>query len=134
MTTTITISRENIIDALERMLPLAKKHDAEIKRAHEAEERAALLAFREIARQATKWDYQTAKEHGFRAEYQPNGSRYSWNGPTCPRSQVARIETALRVVRVSQQRSYTIDAKGKHSTLYDLLTWDPAAPAADLCD
>jgi hypothetical protein len=134
MTTTISISRENMIDALERMLPMAAKYDADAKKAHEAEERATLAAFRERAKEAAKWDYQTAKEHDFELKYRPDGNtRYSWWGPTCPRSQVARIEAALRVVRVSQQKSYNLDARGKHSTLYDLLTWDPNAPKDDLC-
>ena len=124
--TTITMSRDELATALEDRRVWAEQRDAALTKAHRKSEEEALKAFRRRLREALKWDYETAagtpRRHG--------SGRYNIpkvaldDAPSCPLLAVPRLDGALRALRLSNQKRYVVEPKGRHSDLYWLLTHD----------
>lgn len=124
-TDSLMMTREELIEQLEARRPWAVRLDARRLKAHQVAEREALKTFRASLREALTWDYKKAK-----AEYfQPN---IRTSGPTCPRSVVAVLETAITRAKADRRIRVTIPPEREPSTFW-LLTHDENAPAGGLC-
>jgi hypothetical protein len=119
-----------LIGILEALLPAAKKRDEKALAAHRKAEEEYLTLFKKACREALKWDYVTASKNHF--EPRIGGNRYRY-GPSCPASEVSRLERMISLVRHSKQKRFTISYGGKYSAIYNELTKDVPEQKKDMC-
>lgn len=115
---TLRMKKEDLIAHLESLLPAAEADDKKRMAAHKQQEQEYLKLFREVCREAVKWDYETAKANYFKT--QPKRA-----SPSCPTLTAPRIQEALRRIRIDGRQVYTLSAGGRSSRIFDLVTWTP---------
>jgi hypothetical protein len=121
----IVMDKSELLDRLEDRLKAAQAEDAKAKKKHEADERAALVKFRENIRSAMSWDYTTAKRKGFRAGLD--------DGPNCPRPEASEIHTAIALVDPDKRKVQHINSD---SIVGRAILWLPKSERQkkSLCD
>ena len=114
-------TKEELLAALEERRKVAQKIDDEALAKHRKQEAAYLKHFHAACRAALKWDYETAKKHGF----DPLKDEGSWSRndkhPSCPESQVRKLDRVIAYVRTSRQEKYAITHDGVHSGIHRAL-------------
>lgn len=115
----ITMTREALVAKLQDRLAAARVEDARLKIEHLVQERDALKAFRQLLRDAMKWDYTKVKFYSFRAELDHN------RRPSCPRSEATKIEIAIRSLTFDTRK--TAFRISPSSDLYNAIHWLPIA-------
>lgn len=121
----ISMTREAILEALERQLKLAKAEDEGIKKQHEKEEQAALAKFRATLKDAMTWDYKRVKNRSYDA--------LQLKSPACPRSNAEPIARAIQHVTLDTRSRFVA---GQGSDLHQALTWLPESkrPKKSICE
>lgn len=132
----LKLSKQDLLSELERRRPDAEKADAKALKKHEAEEKRFITLFRKACAEAAKWDYATAKENNFDIPDLIGSHRsnrvYKYEAPSCPISQVARIDEAMALVGATNQETFTLTSDGPLFGLYRLLRED-MPKAGGLC-
>lgn len=123
----LQMTRESLLDALTRQKAEADKRDAVALAEHRKKERAALAAFRDLLRQAIKWDYDEAKNRNFVVGGW--GFRSDNDIDRCPKSIAKPYQDAIDQVCLDDRKTYRLRAGGH---LFNLVTrkWDEPA---DMC-
>lgn len=124
----IRIEHDDLIAALEARRPWAADLDRAALKEHRAAEREWADGVKAKAREIAKLSYAdlSAAAKGY--------SRLDLNGraPECPTSKVALLDKALSALRLSSQKTFTIDNDGPWRHVHWLLTHDEAA-ASSMC-
>jgi hypothetical protein len=117
----MTYKKDALLEALNALLPIARKQDAEAVKKHKADEKVFLQKFREACREALKWDYETAKNmhFSFRRE-----AFSSYDRPTCPRRREDTVQRAIDLVTRSPAEKFRIHDSGQYAFIYRVLTED----------
>lgn len=125
---TISISREELMEKLLEAKRKADKEDAKFAAVHHKQEQAALRAFREVLKSASKWDYKTLKKNGMEVRV-PYSRR-----PSCPRRNAVPIELSIRQLNMDSRKGRFRLSDG--SDWYKAATWLPESkrPKASVCD
>lgn len=122
----LTLTREELIDALKARLPWAREFDKRAKVAHREAERAFLAKWRDMCRAAGKWTYEEAKAHKFEV----GGYDFRNSRPACPAPVMPLIRTVLGQLAISNQKTFTLaPATGGVRNTHWLLTHDEALAA-----
>lgn len=129
----LRFTKDDLIAALEARRPWAKALDAKNLKAHKADERKALAEFRANLRCSLKATYDELTAERGRFGRNRDLSSVSFNGPSCPRSVEAMIDTQLAYIRPMRQKTMTISAEGNWRDVFYVLTHDENAPKGDLC-
>lgn len=133
MSTLIFSKKADLIDALEARRAEFAQADREALAAHKKDEAAYLAAFRTACREALKWDYVTASKNHFTAEPIDDQGRKGRRGaPSCPVSQVQRLDNLLLILSESRQERFTVDRRGRWRAAWDLLVGD-RLDASSMC-
>lgn len=116
------MTKDALIDALEGRRPEMQRRDKRQLAVHTRAEKAWEKKVKDEARAIIKMSY---------AQLSKRASNYRFvlledRQPQCPISLELRLDRALRVIRLSTQRSYVLDARGRNSDIYDLLTYEDA--------
>lgn len=127
MSLPLTYKKADLLAKLEACRKTCERIDAQAKAAHRKDELVHLAQFRVNIRAALKWDYKRAARESFYVDARrgPNDQR---RGPTCPESQVGRLDYCIFMITKSGQTRFTIQDGGKYRAVYALLTL--AAPKA----
>src|SRR5690606_38721380 len=110
------------------------KVDARNLGKHRKDEARYLAALRKACRNAATWNYEQAKKARFdpRSLMPRDAEAPRWesspDAPTCPRSEVARIDQVIATVEMTTQPRFTLNPRGKWGALYALLTEDVPKP------
>lgn len=127
-TMTLRMTREQLIEALEERRPWAEQLDARNLAEHQRAEADFLKQFRAACREAAKWTYEEAKEHGFNVGLNGNSS----SAPSCPRSVSAQLDAAIRWAAIRWARAdkrVRVTLRPDNSgSVHWLLTHDENAP------
>lgn len=121
-------SADEFITALEARRDHWQAIDDERLAEHRKREQEYLEQLHEACRTVLTWDYDTAKVNYFRLPRTSDGSSFSsHSAPTCPVSEVARLDRAISNLRKTSQRRFNItpDSRGVWGVEYYLLSADP---------
>lgn len=121
----IVLDREGLIAALEARLPWAKQSDKKRITDHKQAEKDIFEKFKARLQTARQWDYKMAKKNEFKL---PNMTYTELDQiRNCPQSRELRINQILESLKLSQQKTFTINPS---SDVYMLLTHDDDAPVS----
>ena len=122
-------SKAELLAAIEALRPRAREHDAAAKIKHAKDEKAYLKAWKAAVREALKWDYATAKRHGFKISVTDPGVGEDYFGvrhaPACPTMREHRVDEALSIVGHMAEFTRPIEVhqlSSKYRRLWGVLT------------
>lgn len=132
----IRLSRSEVVDMLKDRLKLAKVFDREVVKRHKADEAAFVKEWKTRCIAASKWDMTTIRKQNFNAV---NATRWRYASdatsglvvPTCPTEVSPVIESLIRQIEVSNQKTFTLSKNGDGARLRALMLWDPYSPPSN---
>ena len=126
MSIMLTYSRGDLIASLEARRPHLQRIDDRNMARHQKAEQAYVSDFRKACKKAATWDYETASAAGFDPTRLMVGEKYGRypSGPSCPRSEISRLDRKLAEVARTKQSRFKVTEKGLHAEIYQLLMGD----------
>lgn len=135
----LKFTKEQLESALEARRDWAQKMDKKRVAKHKRDEATYLTKFREKIREATKWDYETAKKRNFEVGIDRYNRR---DRPECPEGVEMNLDRAISQVVMDGRDRYVISKMAPRNSsyrnndtshIYWLLTHDENAKA-DVCE
>jgi hypothetical protein len=118
-------SREEFIEALEARREFWREQDRLAFEKHRAMEKAHWEKIKVSLVEAAKWDFDEAKEHGFRPSILDR-DRYWPSAEACPKSHEAQLDRMINGLRQTHQKRFTVQSSDAWRSEYFILTYDPA--------
>lgn len=124
MTTSLKITRVQLLERLKESLPSVEKEDARMAKLMQTQRVEHLRAFRVALKEAAKWDYETASKNRWDV-FQPAKAEGRGYLPVGDPPLAPKVREAIKMATLDGRAWYTLSSTGPYRDLYRMATWSP---------